>query len=211
MNPFQNSTLDAKIEAKTTESTDNTENANEKVWHIPFQDKKRLMASIFDKISTDFVQFSVLRSNVPDPQTMNFPEIPTFHKFDTAIKINSATNTYIFMNSVPLQASKKMKEWFQEQQKQESTKNNKFFTMDLSTFGENNVKLVLKALLAGEFDKGLRHDHLVAKLVENFDIAYLNRRYNEATRGSGFVHKKRNFSNNSKNNRYNNRNHKNRR
>ena len=46
--------------------------------------------------------------------------------------------------------------------------------MDLSTFGENNVKLVLKALLAGEFDKGLRHDHLVAKLVENFDIGYLD-------------------------------------
>ena len=172
MNPFQNSTIDAKIEAKTTETTDNTENANEKVWHIPFQDKKRLMASIFDKISTDFVKFSALRSNVSDPQMMTFPEIPTFHKFDTAIKINSATNTYIFMNSIPLQASKKMKEWFQSQQKQESTKNNKFFTMDLSTFGENNVKLVLKALLAGEFDKGLRHDHLVAKLVENFDIAY---------------------------------------
>merc|ERR1712130_415631 len=99
------------------------------------------------------------------------------------------------MNSIPLQSSRKMREWFQVQQKQESTKNNKYFTMDLSTFGENNVKLVLKALLSGEFDKGLRYDSLVASLVKNFDIAYLNRRYGEVT--GGIVHKKRNFGNNS--------------
>merc|ERR1712217_745397 len=124
----------ATTDTKTTENTENTEKSTEKVWHIPGTDRKRLMASIFDKISNDFVKFSSLQHNVQNPQMMTFPDVPSYHKFDTAIKINSATNTYIFMNSIPLQSSRKMREWFQAQQKQESTKNNKYFSMDLSTF-----------------------------------------------------------------------------
>merc|ERR1711920_29176 len=96
-----------------------------------------------------------------------------------------------------------MKEWFLQQKKQENTKNNTFFTMDLSTFGENNVKLVLKALLSGDFEKGLKYDHMVANLVKSFDIEYLYRRYGEVTGAIVKQKNTRNFGNHSKN-RYNN-------
>jgi len=122
--------------------------------------------------------------------------MPAWYKVDVAIKINSATNSYIFMNSLPLLGSYKMRDWLQSQKKQESTKNNKYFCMDLSSFGENAVKIVLKALLTGNFERGCKRDRDVSNLVRNFNIGYLNKRYGEAT---GFIVKKPQ-SNGSKNN-----------
>jgi len=77
-----------------------------------------------------------------------------------------------------------MRDWLKSQKTQESTKNNRYFCMDLSSFGENAVKIVLKALLTGDFEKGCKRDPDVSNLVKNFNIGYLNKRYGEAT---GFI------------------------
>ena len=185
---------------------------------LPRNDKFKVVASMFDQISAQFLSSCIVKNDLKDPESYDFQldaehsqNIRPWIKLDTAIKLNSATNTWIFMSSIPLQASHKMRVWFEKQKLQANTKNNKYFCMDLSSFGENNVKKFLKALLSGEFDKlSVARGHCdpnMKRLVQNFNVGYLNKRFQEET---GFTvnrnhnHHRNNGGNRDRNNGRNN-------
>ena len=178
LNPFATFNTESKkpsAESKSTGETKPEITESSKLLSLKYSDKTLSCASIFDKIAPNYLKYSKICQNVADLQNFNIPDsadMPAWYKVDVAIKINSATNSYIFMNSLPLLGSYKMRDWLQSQKKQESTKNNKFFCMDLSSFGENAVKIVLKALLTGDFERGCKRDRDVSNLVRNFNIGY---------------------------------------
>ena len=75
--------------------TNQTAQVEPKAHHLQRNDKVRVRASMFNKVSKDFIQYSILRSNIVDPQSFTYTEDETvpWHKFDTVQWVNKCENS----------------------------------------------------------------------------------------------------------------------
>ena len=131
MNPFANVSADkaaVQNSIKVKQETESAENEAEveKELQLHYPHKHQVVAVQWKMVSQIFTNHVQVKEGVLDPEQVTIQNPYVFVKFDTAIKVNAATNKYFFMSSVPLQASNALVNWFKQQKQQASTKNKRY-------------------------------------------------------------------------------------